>query len=47
MRSGGVDDWDMPCDKVALRHPGVDTEYIPKGVAIDIAYVQGNHLVSA
>lgn len=40
-----VYDWDIPGDEVALLQPDSETEYIPKGLAIDIAHAQGKHLV--
>lgn len=40
-----VYDWDIPGDEVALLQPDSETEYIPKGLAIDIAHAQGRHLV--
>ena len=38
-------DWDIPGDEVALLQPDSETEYIPKGLAIDIAQAQGRRLV--
>jgi len=40
-----VYDWDIPGDEVALFQPDSEVEYIPKGLAIDIAHAQGKHLV--
>jgi len=40
-----VYDWDIPGDEVALLQPDGETEYIPKGLAIDIAHAEGKHLV--
>jgi hypothetical protein len=37
--------WDIPGDEVALFQPNSEVEYIPKGLAIDIAHAQGKHLV--
>lgn len=40
-----VYDWDIPGEEVALLQPDSETEYIPKGLAIDLAHAQGKHLV--